>query len=369
MAAATALAFAACELTNDTASGIEPTGEVARSTTSSTFPPGTVVHTVVRGDTLAQITKAYCGTVEALPAIYAANVGRSQQDGNALVDIDLIEVGWELIIDCTVVDPVIEATTVPPGDDTTTTSPADTTTTTTEAPLGPLVLRRPPETQLDIAGPRPTSADVPAEEYLRSLSLSVSTLPSISIVPIEMAPGGLGETATLSWGGGLFIDTSAFGEPKPDVSLVHPDGYVSVSLMGELHFANAGIDMPPGSYEILAVGGGAAAKAFLEIVAPTDRVVFQRVSAPDDPPRFQIAGVPPGRLQAHIYVEEERPEDDAVYWVHYAETDGIEIDASGTGYLDVGLLGGAGAGTYCVFLPWVDEALRWQCERSTVVVP
>ncbi len=93
-----ALTVAGCDEVDELLAPTSGTGD--QPGVSPTFPDGATVHTVVVGETLESIALRYCGTTDAAAAIFAANVGWPQADGDALADLDRLEPGWELDIRC-----------------------------------------------------------------------------------------------------------------------------------------------------------------------------------------------------------------------------------------------------------------------------
>ena len=73
-------------------------GSATSALTVTTIPTG--VYAVQRGDTLTKVARALCDGPEDVLSIFEANRGRPQADGGALVDPNLIEIGWQLVIDC-----------------------------------------------------------------------------------------------------------------------------------------------------------------------------------------------------------------------------------------------------------------------------
>ncbi len=93
-----ALTVAGCDEVDELLAPTSGTGD--QPGVSPSFPDGATVHTVAVGETLESIALRYCGTTDAAAAIFAANVGLPQADGDALADLDRLEPGWDLDIRC-----------------------------------------------------------------------------------------------------------------------------------------------------------------------------------------------------------------------------------------------------------------------------
>jgi hypothetical protein len=97
--AASAVVLGACVPSGNVSSASTVAGAV-----STTQIPAQVLssalYRVVAGDTLRKIGRAQCNDPNAAFPIFRANRGRRQTDGGSLLEPDLIEVGWELVIVC-----------------------------------------------------------------------------------------------------------------------------------------------------------------------------------------------------------------------------------------------------------------------------
>ncbi|MGH9154416.1 MAG: hypothetical protein ACRD1K_00845 [Acidimicrobiales bacterium] len=93
-----------------------PPSAVEASRQPSPSTPGTKVHVVRPGDWLSKIAEAHLGSWRRYPEISALNHGRRQADGQALVDDDLIQPGWVLVMpdDAVNVDVVAPTPLTPP---------------------------------------------------------------------------------------------------------------------------------------------------------------------------------------------------------------------------------------------------------------
>ena len=77
------------------------TGPAAPDTTASDGAPATTGDRVIvvrPGDTLSGLAEQHLGTTHATQALYSANQGRLQPDGDRLTNPDLIRPGWRLIL-------------------------------------------------------------------------------------------------------------------------------------------------------------------------------------------------------------------------------------------------------------------------------
>ena len=164
-------------------------------------PPDNDAVVVRPGDTLSSIAAQHLDTPGATRALFDANVGRVQPDGDRLTDPDLLRPGWRLTLPATA--PTSRPTT-PPA----TTPPATIPPASTEPPP-PAPRQQPPTgSQHETPAPRATTPPTPAQTSSTAASSTAASSTPASSTPassassdVPSAPGPGRERADRSPGG------------------------------------------------------------------------------------------------------------------------------------------------------------------------
>lgn len=302
------------------------------------------------GDTLWRIAEEACGDPWAYVDIFNQNVGRIQDDDDALVAPDLIETGWILLVECPTPEdrefqeaPPDEEVTVPPstvaeepvaGDSGEDASASTTEPSVTESSEGgpepapaTIELQPVPENEVVVDDTPDAPGSRPASDIISSSCNGTTTLPMIVGPKAVLRAGETAEARLAYHGQVLGITVEGISDPIT-VRLIddrgstlefagRPGGFFDL-------FVDAGL--PSGAYVVEAAGSsGTPAYMRLEVRPPPTPDLIRQSN--DEPIEFLLVGA--SDVAADVYRQKiDGCTESWEYWQHVGEL-GVNTDGNG----------------------------------------
>jgi hypothetical protein len=329
----------------------------AVSAPASSAPPSVLpvqLHRVGPGETMTKIAIAECGDRTAALAIFDANFGRRQADGGQLTDINLIEVGWELVIECELESPL---PTVPPTNSTRnpggpgSTSIAAVEGLTPRLRTGPLSRRNVPIITISLPPQAPTQPTTANGTGAACDPISRGVTPNRHIVATPIEAGQIETESIAEYGQQLFVSPRGF-DSNVEVVLINDKGeFVPFRLSANFDPSLDLIpELPTGRYRVEVSDGRRLGVLPLQLV----RAAGLRLIPDSSPASLVLLGArPTDRLD--VMVEVPCPEPNGTLWSKVATLTNLSVDSSGNAHIKV--LGRAPQLTYCVVTESLEDFL------------
>ena len=341
----------------------EPAGD-AENQGSTTLPAN--AHVVERGDTLWGIAQDECGDPRAYVELFNQNQGLIQDDGAALVEPGLIEVGWILIVSC----PEIEFVPAPSGDeivdpDTPITSEGgdDGGALPTNELTEPVIvaLRDLPSTDIDVAPAAEAAGSRPDSVEISTSCLGTSTLPLVSSPFMVLRSGETSDAYDVRYGQFFAVQVENMTDVD-SVRLVDKTGAIWPIERRQADVYDLYVDprLPSGTYVVEARSSTGEEPAFgrISIAPPDEPTLIRRDST--DPTAYVLLGGQ-GVVDTHVY--QHRTDGCVRTWEYWQDGGTVASSEDGNGLINL-VTGQAPDGSYCLVFDGPRDLLS-QCNRGS----
>jgi hypothetical protein len=378
-----------------TGCGTEPNDEVIGESSPAAVTDDVVLaaneHLVQRGDTLWGIAETTCGDPWAYVDIFNQNVGLIQDDGDALVEPSLIEIGWILVIECSGPEdsefqqaPPDETVGTPPntiavpsssaGADSApgsapssadgsvpSSAPGSTTADEGADPHSPIQFVEVPTNAIEVGSDADDAGDRPVSDVVTTDCVGTSSLPLIESPKAVLRAGETAEAHAVQYGQTFGVTVEDMSEPI-SVQLVDAEG------------ATLAFEPRPGGFFDLFIDAGLASGDYtVEADSPTSAPAYVRLEirgpdepdlvrqSNDDPIEFLLIGA--ADVGADLY--REQTDGCAVSWEYWQDLGELAVNADGNGRVAVPVAG-FHPGVYCLTFDTSNE-ITSQCRHGRKV--